>query len=87
MLHLLQVLEHAHAYDDYKGYAVDWWGLGVVMYRMMCGQFPFCGSTPTDIHAKIKILEGKVEFPAHVHLSENAKDLLFHLLQQNPAQR
>lgn len=26
--------------DDY-GRAVDWWGIGVVMYEMTCGQLPF----------------------------------------------
>jgi RAC serine/threonine-protein kinase len=25
---------------DY-GRAVDWWGIGVVMYEMMCGRLPF----------------------------------------------
>lgn len=31
-----QVLE-----DNDYGRAVDWWGLGVVMYEMMCGRLPF----------------------------------------------
>lgn len=26
--------------DNY-GRAVDWWGIGVVMYEMTCGQLPF----------------------------------------------
>lgn len=26
--------------EDY-GRAVDWWGIGVVMYEMTCGQLPF----------------------------------------------
>lgn len=33
---LLQVLE-----DNDYGRAVDWWGIGVVMYEMMCGRLPF----------------------------------------------
>lgn len=78
-MHLLQVLEH----DDCNDYAVDWWGLGVVMYRMMCGHLPFCGSTPADIHQKI--LCNEVEFPAH--LSENAKAILSGLLHKDPVQR
>ena len=32
----LQVLE-----DNDYGRAVDWWGVGVVMYEMMCGRLPF----------------------------------------------
>lgn len=27
--------------DNDYGRAVDWWGLGVVMYEMMCGRLPF----------------------------------------------
>lgn len=33
---LTQVLE-----DNDYGRAVDWWGIGVVMYEMMCGRLPF----------------------------------------------
>ena len=33
---LLQVLE-----DNDYGRAVDWWGVGVVMYEMICGRLPF----------------------------------------------
>ena len=32
----LQVLE-----DNDYGRAVDWWGVGVVLYEMMCGRLPF----------------------------------------------
>ena len=32
----LQVLEG----KEY-GRAVDWWGMGVVLYEMMCGRLPF----------------------------------------------
>ena len=27
--------------DSDYGRAVDWWGVGVVMYEMMCGRLPF----------------------------------------------
>ena len=32
-LHALQVLE-----DNDYGSTVDWWGVGVVLYEMMCGR-------------------------------------------------
>ena len=34
--HFWQVLE-----DNDYGRAVDWWGVGVVLYEMMCGRLPF----------------------------------------------
>jgi RAC serine/threonine-protein kinase len=27
--------------DNDYGRAVDWWGVGIVMYEMMCGRLPF----------------------------------------------
>ena len=27
--------------DNDYGRSVDWWGVGVVMYEMMCGRLPF----------------------------------------------
>ena len=39
-LSLLQVLE-----DNDYGRAVDWWGVGVVMYEMMVGRLPFYNRT------------------------------------------
>ena len=39
ILCLFQVLEDC----DY-GPAVDWWGVGVVMYTMLCGRLPFYNS-------------------------------------------
>lgn len=30
--------------DNDYGRAVDWWGVGVVMYEMMCGRLPFFNS-------------------------------------------
>lgn len=32
----MQVLE-----DSDYGRSVDWWGVGIVMYEMMCGRLPF----------------------------------------------
>lgn len=27
--------------DNDYGRSVDWWGVGIVMYEMMCGRLPF----------------------------------------------
>ncbi|KAG9283175.1 RAC-alpha serine/threonine-protein kinase [Astyanax mexicanus] len=69
--------------DNDYGRAVDWWGLGVVMYEMMCGRLPFYSQD----HEKLfeLILMEEIRFPRT--LSPEAKDLLAGLLQKDPKQR
>ena len=73
-----QVLE-----DNDYGRAVDWWGLGVVMYEMMCGRLPFYNQD----HEKLfeLILMEEIRFPRT--LSPEAKSLLSGLLKKDPKQR
>ncbi|XP_074006133.1 RAC-alpha serine/threonine-protein kinase isoform X2 [Numenius arquata] len=74
----LKVLE-----DNDYGRAVDWWGLGVVMYEMMCGRLPFYNQD----HEKLfeLILMEEIRFPRT--LSPEAKSLLSGLLKKDPKQR
>uniref|UniRef100_A0A670I8J2 non-specific serine/threonine protein kinase n=1 Tax=Podarcis muralis TaxID=64176 RepID=A0A670I8J2_PODMU len=74
----LKVLE-----DNDYGRAVDWWGLGVVMYEMMCGRLPFYNQD----HEKLfeLILSEEIRFPRT--LSPEAKSLLSGLLKKDPKQR
>ena len=74
----LQVLE-----DNDYGRAVDWWGLGVVMYEMMCGRLPFYNQD----HEKLfeLILMEEIKFPRT--LSSDAKSLLSGLLIKDPNKR
>ena len=44
-----QVLE-----DNDYGRAVDWWGVGVVMYEMMVGRLPFYNRNFIQIQTKLK---------------------------------
>ena len=73
-----QVLE-----DNDYGRAVDWWGLGVVMYEMMCGRLPFYNQD----HEKLfeLILMEEIKFPRT--LSSDAKSLLGGLLIKDPNKR
>lgn len=41
----------------YKGKPSDMWALGVVLYILLCRQFPFFESTPTALFKKIKAAE------------------------------
>lgn len=69
--------------DNDYGRAVDWWGLGVVMYEMMCGRLPFYNQD----HEKLfeLILMEEIRFPRT--LGPEAKSLLSGLLKKDPTQR
>ncbi|XP_062400208.1 RAC-gamma serine/threonine-protein kinase isoform X1 [Sardina pilchardus] len=69
--------------DNDYGRAVDWWGLGVVMYEMMCGRLPFYNQD----HEKLfeLILMEEIKFPRT--LSSDAKSLLGGLLIKDPNKR
>lgn len=41
----------------YKGKPSDMWALGVVLFMMFYGQFPFFESTPSALFKKIKSAE------------------------------
>uniref|UniRef100_A0A8C5H7J2 non-specific serine/threonine protein kinase n=1 Tax=Gouania willdenowi TaxID=441366 RepID=A0A8C5H7J2_GOUWI len=69
--------------DNDYGRAVDWWGLGVVMYEMMCGRLPFYNQD----HEKLfeLILMEDIRFPRTLGLE--GRSLLSGLLKKDPMQR
>ncbi len=67
---------------DY-GRAVDWWGVGIVMYEMMSGRLPFYNHDHETMFELI--LVETVRFPTK--MSELARRLLSGLLEKDPAQR
>jgi serine/threonine protein kinase len=69
--------------DNEYGRAVDWWGVGVVMFDMMCGRLPF-DSRDRQVLFEL-ILVGELKFPAR--LSLESKSLLGGLLQKDPSKR
>lgn len=62
---------------------MDWWGLGVVMYEMMCGRLPFYNQDHERLFELI--LMEDIRFPRN--LSPEAKSLLAGLLKKDPKQR
>uniref|UniRef100_A0A2K5N3I8 non-specific serine/threonine protein kinase n=6 Tax=Cercopithecinae TaxID=9528 RepID=A0A2K5N3I8_CERAT len=91
---IVSALEYLHSrdvvYRDIKvledndyGRAVDWWGLGVVMYEMMCGRLPFYNQDHERLFELILMEE--IRFPRT--LSPEAKSLLAGLLKKDPKQR
>ncbi|XP_065174840.1 RAC-gamma serine/threonine-protein kinase-like [Sycon ciliatum] len=69
--------------DNDYGRAVDWWGLGVVMYEMMCGRLPFY-NRDHEVLFELILME-EVKFPARI--SELARSLLSGLLIKDPNNR
>lgn len=61
----------------------DYWGLGIMIYEMLCGNPPFY-DVSTDVTFR-KIVECKVSFPSCV--SSVAKDLIASLLEKNRVNR
>eukprot|EP00038_Savillea_parva_P008515 m.177467 g.177467 ORF g.177467 m.177467 type:complete len:479 (+) comp14355_c0_seq1:138-1574(+) len=69
--------------DNDYGRAVDWWGVGVVMYEMICGHLPFYNKDHEVLFDLI--LHEEIRLPAR--LSSNAKDVLAKILDKDPRQR
>lgn len=69
--------------DNDYGRAVDWWGVGVVMYEMICGRLPFY-NRDHDVLFTLILLE-EVKFPRSI--SPEARSLLSGLLIKQPDNR
>lgn len=59
---------------EYYGAPADSWALGILLYRITAGYFPFVGKTDKDLHKKIVDLE--------FNYSSRASDLLKNLLSK-----
>ncbi|OEH76824.1 putative protein kinase [Cyclospora cayetanensis] len=69
--------------SDYEGTAADMWSLGVVLYAMLHGCYPFKGQKPEELYSNISA----GEYTVSQSLSTEAKTLLQGLLVLNPEGR
>jgi len=68
---------------QYSGRAADMWGLGVMLYTMLVGRYPFHGAEHSGLFAKIR--RGQFSLPDS--LSSRAKCLIKCLLRKEPNER
>eukprot|EP00300_Choanocystis_sp_HF-7_P011155 c17331_g1_i1.p1 GENE.c17331_g1_i1~~c17331_g1_i1.p1 ORF type:complete len:481 (+),score=81.28 c17331_g1_i1:36-1478(+) len=66
---------------------VDMWSAGVVIYILLCGFPPFYGASQHQLIERICAAKYTFTRPYWDPVSENAKDLVTHLLEKDPRQR
>jgi serine/threonine protein kinase len=68
---------------EYEAQPADIWASGILYYAMLCGKFPFKGSSDQELYDKIN--KGHFEIPDYV--SPDATAFLLKVININPAQR
>lgn len=68
---------------EFWGPPADIWALGVLLYALLCGKFPFKGNSDNDLYWKIN--SGEYEIPDHVQYA--ARLLLEKMIVVNPEER
>ncbi|XP_075041242.1 serine/threonine-protein kinase N3 isoform X2 [Mixophyes fleayi] len=69
--------------DTSYTYAVDWWGLGVLIYEMLVGECPFPGDDEEEVFDSI--VHEEVRYPRF--LSTEAINIIRKLLRKTPERR
>ena len=68
---------------EYEGKAVDMWALGVLIFVMLTGTFPFRGNSESELYARIQ----RGNFTVPDYLSREAKKVISALLEVNSKKR
>lgn len=68
---------------DYNGYHSDVWALGVILYLMLCGNYPFKGITERELYTKI----GKGAYTISDSIPHEARRLIARMLCVDPHKR
>lgn len=68
---------------EYEGKPVDMWGLGILLYALLCGCFPFRAKSYPDLYRRI----ARGSFTIPDELSSPVRDLIRQLLTVDPYTR
>jgi serine/threonine protein kinase len=68
---------------DYIGSNADIWSIGILLFTLLCGSFPFRGLSEKELYSKI--IKGSFSIPDHI--SCEAKNLIQKILIVNPVNR
>lgn len=71
------------ARKEYPGFCADIWAIGVLLYALLCGSFPFRGQNDRDLYRKI--VRGVYHVPQHA--TEGARNILGRMLTPDMARR
>jgi serine/threonine protein kinase len=65
---------------------IDVWALGIMLYAMMMGNYPFRSSNKEELRKQI--IEKEITFnKKERRLSENCKDIILRMLEKDPVKR
>ena len=70
---------------SYSGRSADMWSLGVMLYTMLVGRYPFADADACTLFSRIR--RGRYSMPVDVTLSPTARCLLRSLLTVKPEDR
>lgn len=68
---------------EYCGPPADVWALGVLLFALICGKFPFRGSNDKELYKKI--CKAELEFPDH--MSTSARTFFHKIFKREAEQR
>lgn len=68
---------------EYDGRQVDMWALGVLLYALLAGTFPFKGGNETELYGRIQ--RGSVKYPEI--MSRESRQIVQKLLELDPKRR
>ena len=72
---------------EYCGPPADVWALGVLLFTMLCGCFPYRGATDAELYGKISSSDYKIPSDLDAAMSPEARQLIGVLFSQSAEER